>query len=66
MCAHAVFYLPIENVEEPIESEERDIMRGEVLNDTHLVEHYDLWYKRYCLKPQGEAPRELPGGPSSI
>ena len=63
---HVVNYLPIKNVEEPVESEERDIVRSKVLNDTHFVEHYDLWYKRYSLQPQGKAPGELPGCPSSV
>ena len=35
-------YLPVENVEEAIESQERNIMRSQVLDNTHLVEHDDL------------------------
>ena len=55
-CAAKSKHLPVENVEEPVQSEEGDIVRGQVLNDTHLVEHHDLRNEGNCFKPQREAP----------
>ena len=43
--------LPVQDVEESIETKSCDIVRGEVLNYAHLVEHHNLWNECDCLKP---------------
>ena len=52
--------LPIKNVEESVESEERDVVRCQVLYYPHFVQHHNLRHKGYRLQPQGETPWELP------
>ena len=59
-------HLPIQNVEEAVESEAGDIVTGEVLNDTNLVEHDDLGDESYSLQPNRERPTEGPGRPASV
>lgn len=41
-------------------------MRGNVLNESDLVQHHDLWDEGDGLEPEGVAPHELPGRPPAI
>ena len=57
---------PIENVEESVESECGDIVRGDVFDEPDLVEHDDLGNERDGLEPETEAPDELPRRPARV
>jgi len=63
---HLVSVDPIEDVEEAVETETGDIVAGEVLYCAHFVEHDDLGDEGDGFEPEGEAPGELPWGPSGV
>ena len=58
--------LPVENVEEAVETKGSDVVAGEVLDDAHLVQHNDLWHEGDGFKPDAEGPGESPGGPPRV
>ena len=41
-------------------------MRGNVLNESDLIQHHDLGDEGDGFKPEGVAPHELPGRPPAI
>ena len=57
---------PVENVEESVESQSCNVMRGNVLNESDLVEHHNLRDKCNGFKPQRVAPHELPSIPAAV
>ena len=58
--------LPVQNVEEAIEAEARNVMTGEVLNNAHLVKHNNLGDEGESLEPKRETPGQGPWGPTSV
>lgn len=52
--------LPIENIEESVESKSSYIMRSNILNQSDFVEHYNLRDESNRLKPETVAPNKLP------
>ena len=41
-------------------------MRGNVLNESDLIQHHDLGDEGDGFEPEGVAPHELPGRPTAI
>ena len=59
-------HLPVKDVEEAVQTEGGDIVRRQVLDDTHLVKHDNLRDEGDGLKPDGEGPSEGPRGPACV
>lgn len=57
---------PVENVEEPVEAECCHVVRGNILNQSDLVQHHYLRDECDRLQPQTVAPDKLPGRPPAI
>ena len=55
---------PVKDVEEAVEAESSDVVRGDVFDEADLVEHHYLRDECDGLKPETEAPHEFPGRPS--
>ena len=57
---------PVKDVEEPVQAQGRDIMRGDVLDDPNFVQHPDLRDEGNRLEPQTETPGHLPRRPAGV
>lgn len=55
---------PVKDVEEAVEAECGNVVRGDVFDEADLVEHHYLRDECDCLEPETEAPHEFPGRPS--
>ena len=55
---------PVKDVEESVESKGSHVVRGNIFNDTDLVEHNDLWHEGNTFKPQTITPSKFPRSPS--
>ena len=59
-------YLPVDNVEESVETEHGHVVGGQVLNDADLLEHNNLGDEGNRLKPEGVGPDDFPGRSSRV
>ena len=55
---------PVKDVEEAVEAESSDVVRGDVFDEADLVEHHYLRDECDGFEPETEAPNEFPGRPS--
>ena len=55
---------PVKDVEEAVEAESSDVVRGDVFDEADLVEHHYLRDECDGLEPETEAPHKFPGRPS--
>ena len=60
------FFLPVEYVEEAVETECCNIVRGNVFDEPDFIEHNDLRDKCDGFQPQRETPCELPRSPPAV
>lgn len=68
-AVEAIYFVsvhPVQNVEESIESQSCNIVRGNVFNDSHFVQHYDLRNEGQAFKPQTITPDKFPWGPARL
>jgi hypothetical protein len=61
-CAWRVPVDPVEEIQDPVEAEEEDVVRGEVLDLAVLLHHVQLRDHRHCLQVDGEGPGHLERG----
>ena len=56
--------LPVQDIEESVESQSCHVVRCYVLDESDFIEHHDLRDESDGLEPETVAPGELPSRPS--
>lgn len=57
---------PVKDVEKPVETQSRYVVRGDVFNDSNFVKHHNLRDECNCFEPKTVAPHELPRAPTAV
>jgi len=59
-------YLPVDDVEEAVETKHSNVVGGQVLDDADLLKHDDLGNKGNRFEPERVGPNKLPWGSSRV